>query len=143
MEFFRRINQRTLLLWSLLLSLSLLCAQGVGLHAHSVGHGHDERQNHIDAADWVEDHAYMGKAHFVHDRSHNDHHDGSASEIDLSPNGLLKNFQNIFVLALIVFFIAVVTSLCSRHLIRRNRENEFTPHRYYTLSPPLRAPPQH
>jgi len=144
MEFFRRINKRTLLLWSLLLCLSLLCAQGVVLHVHSMDHGHDDQQSHIHAADEANDHAHMSKAHFTHDTSHNDHHDSVASEIDVSPDGLLKNSSNnIFAIALISFFFILVMFVPSQRLIHCCRESKLILHRNYVLSPPLRAPPQH
>lgn len=144
MEFFRRINKRTLLLWSLLLGLSLLCAQGVGLHVHNVDHGHDEHQSHVHATDEADDHAHMSKAHFTHDTSHNDHHDDVASEIDVSPDGFLKNSSNnILAIALIAFFFILVLFVSSRQLVHCCRESKLILHRYYLLSPPLRAPPQH
>jgi len=144
MEYFRRINKRTLLLWSLLLSLSLLCAQGAGLHVHSVDHGHDELQSHIHGADEADDHTHMSKAHFTHDTSHNDHHDDVVSEIDVSPEGLLKNASNnIFSIALFTFFFILVMFVSSRQLIYCRREGKLILDKYYLLSPPLRAPPQY
>lgn len=144
MEFLRRINKRTLLLWSLLLCLSLLCAQGVGLHVHSMDHGEDHHQSHIHAADEANDHAHMSKVHFTHDISHNDHHDSVVSEIDVNPDGLLKNSSNnIFAIALISFFFILLMFVSSRQLVHCRRESKLTPNRYYLLTPPLRAPPQH
>jgi len=143
MKFFHRINKRTLLLWSLLLSLSLLCTQGVGLHVHNVDHGHDDHLSNIYAIDGANDHADMSNAHFTHDTSHNDHHDGLESEFDISPDGLLKYTNHIFAIALIVFLVTLVMPVSSRRLIHYRRENDFILHRYYVLSPPLRAPPQH
>jgi len=143
MGFFRRINKRTLLLWSLLLSLSLLCAQGVSLHAHSLDHEHDGYHNHTHAIGEANDHTHISKAHFTHDTSHNDHHDGVASEIDVSPDGLLKHSNTVFAIALVVFLFTLITFVCSRQLLHYCRESKLIPHRHYVISPPLRAPPLH
>ena len=143
MECCRRIIKQTSLLWSLLLSLSLLCAQGVGLHVHSLENGHDDL-NHVHAADLFDSHSYMGKAHLVLDTSHSDHHDSSVSEIDIKPDGVLKKAgNNIFAIALIVFLVTFLVFTSSRQLIFHQREIKLVLRKYYTLSPPLRAPPQY
>lgn len=156
MNCFRQINQRSLLLWSLFLSLSLLSAQGVGLHVHNLDHGHDEHPNeypnesstkyhsHTHTIDEADSHNHLSKAHFSHDTSHNDHHDGTASEVDLSPDGVLKNtHSNIFAIALFAFFFTLIPVVSSGQFMQRCRDNKLTIKEYYLFSPPLRAPPQH
>jgi len=144
MKLFRQTNRHALLLLSLLLSVSLLCAQELGLHVHSLDHGHGDHHSHAHAIDEAAGHAHLSKAHFAQDTSHNDHHDGTVSEVDISPDGLLKNASNnIFAIALIAFFFVLVMFVPSRQLVRCCRESKLTLHRYYLLSPPLRAPPQH
>ncbi len=125
MNSFRQINRRALLLWSLLLSLALLSAHVVKLHVHDLEHGH------------------LSKAHFAHDTSH-EHHDRTISEVDTSPNGVLKNTSNsVFALALFTLFLTLMTFIPSQQLVQCCRENKLTLHSYYLLSPPLRAPPQY
>ncbi len=142
MNSFRQRNRRTLLLWSLLLCLALLFAQGVKLHVHSLDHGHDNHHSH--AINEAGDHGHLSKAHFTHDTSHNDHHDGVVSEVDISPDGLLKNVQNnFFAIALFALFFTLMTFVSSRQLVQYCRESKLILHSYYVLSPPLRAPPQH
>jgi len=149
MTFFRLTNKPVLLLWSLLLSLSLLCAQGAKLHTHNLDHGHNDHPNdyhsHIHSIiDEAGDHGHLSKAHFTHDTSHNDHHDGVISEVDISPDGLLKNANdNVFEIVLFALFFTLMIFVSSRQLVQRCRESKLILHRYYVLSPPLRAPPQH
>ena len=135
-------------MWSLLLSLALLCAQGVKLHVHHLDHGHDNHPNnyhsHIHAIDKAGDHDHLSKAHFTHDTSHNDHHDGVVSEVDISPDGVLKNANySVFALALFALFFTLVIFVSSRQLVQRCRESKLILRSYYLLSPPLRAPPQY
>ena len=129
-------------MWSLLLSLALLCAQGVKLHVHDLDHGHDNHHSHAHVIDEASDHGHLSKAHSSHDTSHDDHHDSVASEIDVSPDGVLKNSNTVFALALIVFFITLMIPASLRQRVHHRRENDFILHRDYALSPPLRAPPQ-
>ena len=142
MSFFCQINRRTLLLLSLLLSLVLLCAQGVKLHVHNLDQGHDNHHSH--AIDEVGDHDHLSKAHFTYDASHDGYHDDVVSEIDISPDGLLKSVNShVFMIALFAFFFTLITFISSRQLIQRCRESKLILHRQYVLSPPLRAPPQY
>jgi len=145
MEYFRQINRQTLLILSLLISLSLLSAQGVNLHVHSLDHGHDDHQGHAHAIDEADGHSHLSKAHFTHDTSHDDHHNGVISEIDISSDGVLKKASSsIFAIALIVFLFALLVLTPSLQLIvGRWHERKLFSYRYYSLSPPLRAPPQH
>ncbi|MCF6336458.1 MAG: hypothetical protein L3J84_00695 [Gammaproteobacteria bacterium] len=133
-------------MWALLLSLALLCAQGTKLHVHNLDHGHN---NHLindhthDAIDKAANHSYLSKAHFTHDTSH-DHHGSVVSEVDISPDGVLKNTNNsVFSIALFALFFTLITFISSRQLVQRCRESKLTLHSDYLLSPPLRAPPQH
>ncbi len=143
MDFFRQIDRRILLLWALLLSLALLCAQGgAKLHVHDLDHGHDDHHSHHHPVDEMADHSHLSKAHFIHDTSHNDHHNGVASEIDVAPDGLLKNSNdNIFPITLFALFFTLITFVPSRWLVTYYRENKRVLHNRYLLSPPLRAPP--
>ena len=127
----------------MLLSLFLLCAQGVGLHIHSLDHHHDHKHSHNHATEEMGDHAHLSKAHFAFVGSHSDHHHGIASEIDVSPYGLLKSIDNLFAIALFDLLFAFFTFVCLRRLLRYCRERKLTLRGHYLLSPPLRAPPLH
>jgi len=144
MGFFRRINRPTLLLWSLLLSLFLLCSQGATLHLHTLDHSQDEHLNHSHAADEASDHAHLSKAHYAHDRSHDEHHDAVLSEVDVSPNGVLKKLSNnTLALALFAILFTLLLPAPLRQVVHRHRESRLAPLEHYLLSPPLRAPPLH
>ncbi|NOY70832.1 MAG: hypothetical protein GXP14_00395 [Gammaproteobacteria bacterium] len=141
MNFFRQMNKKTLLLWSLLLSLSLLCAQSVKLHVHNLDHEHNEFQSHSHDTDEVQDHTHLSKAHFVHDTSHGNQHDG-VSEIDISPDGLLnKASSSLVVIALFIFFFTLARFVSLPTFVQLFRKNKLIIQEHYVLSPPLRAPP--
>lgn len=139
----RQMKKRTLFLWVFLLSTALLCAQGVKLHVHSFGqeHDHDQQYSHI-AAEAVAEHSHLSEAHLSTDISHGDHHDEVVSELDASPDGLLKKVSsNILTLALLAtVFILLLPTFYQQTFHRRRDKNSFLPWRYL-FSPPLRAPP--
>ncbi len=134
MDSFRQTNRKILLLWSLFLSLALLCAQSINLHVHDLDHTH--------GADELSGHTHLSKAHFAHDISH-DHHYGEVSELDVSPDGVVKNLNHsAFAIALFVIFFSLIAFVSSRHVHQRRRKDKLI-HHDYLLSPPLRAPPQY
>jgi hypothetical protein len=141
MTFFRQTTKRTLFLWALLLSIALLCAQGVKLHVHSIDHDHDRQHSHI-AAEAVAEHSHLSEAHLSSDVSHGDHHDEVVSELDVSPDGLLKKASsNVVVLALLAaVFTLLLPGLYQQIFHRRRDKDAILPWRYL-LSPPPRAPP--
>jgi uncharacterized membrane protein YeiB len=141
MDFFRRQNKKTLLWLTLLFAVALLSVQSIGLHVHELDHGSDH-QNYIHAADTVaDDHTHLTKVHSAHDSTHSEHHD-DVSEIDISPDGFLKNLTTVFAIALVVYLLAVVMFSVSRLMVFRQRQN-YPLYKYFVLSPPLRAPPLH
>ncbi len=138
MELFRQINKRILLLWSLLLCLALVCAQGVSLHIHIFDH--DEYPHQAHAIDDAE-HNHISKAHSAFDTSHNN---STASDIDIDPDGMLKNTSSsISAIAFISFFFTLIVFVSSRQLVYCRKESDVLLCRYYLISPPLRAPPLH
>ena len=142
MKFFRQINKRAWLLWSLWLFVALPGVQGAKLHVHDLDHGHNDLLNHIHVNDEADDHAHLSKVHSTHDTSHNDHHEGVISEFDFSPDGVLKNADHItFAIAPFVFLFTLLMFVSSQQLIQRCRESKLVLYGYYVLSPPLRAPP--
>lgn len=144
MESIRRINRQTLLVWCLLLSLLLLCAQGVTMHIHIVDHAHDKYLDHSHFIGETSDHSHISKAHLSNDTFHNDHHNEAVTEIDVTPEGVLKNLSNnIIALALFALLLILVLPITSRQVRHRIHKNPSTLYHYYLISPPLRAPPQH
>lgn len=146
MEHFRRFKQWTVVLWCILLSLSLILAQGVTLHVHHQDHDHHTHHHHghdlIDSAHDAE-HSHSSKAHFSLDASHDDHHNEIITEVDVSPNGLLKapGTQVLF-FVFITFVLLLTLPTSTRRAPRHRRESH--PYHYlcYLFSPPLRAPPR-
>lgn len=139
MILFLQPKKRTLFLWTLFLSIALLCAQGVKLHVHSLDHDHDQQHSHITAK---AKHSHLSEAHLATDISHGDHHDEVVLELDVSSSGLLKKVSsNSLTLALLVTVFALLFSaFYQQTLHRRHNKYAILPWRYH-LSPPLRAPP--
>ena len=138
MNFFRKIDQRILFAWAILLSLLILCAQGVKLHVHSFDH--DPHQNHH-SIDNLNDHSHLSEAHLSIDISHEDHHDEVTSEIDACPDCILKQASgNVLVLALLVMALTLFLPGLSRYIFHRHHGVVSIPWRHH-LFPPLRAPP--
>jgi len=146
MDYFRPINRQTLLLWSLLLCLALLGAQEVKLHVHHLDHASNGlyAAQHAHAIDtYAANKVGYHRSSFVHDTSH-DHHGDTVSEVDISSDGLLKNINNnIHSIALFFLFFTLITFVSSQLIVQRCRESKLILHQFYTISPPLRAPPQH
>lgn len=147
MNSFRQINKHTLLLWSLLACLALLSVQGVKLHAHNLDHKPSglfpDYSFHV-IVGHVANEADYHQDFLAHHMSH-DHHDNGVSEIDISPDGLLKSSNNsTYSLELFaMFFVLMALFVPQQQLVQRCRKRKLAFHRFYAVSPPLRAPPQH
>jgi len=134
-----------MILWSILLSLSLVFAQGATLHVHDMDHEHHTHHNHghevIDSAHPAE-HSHASKAHFSLDASHNDHHDDITSEVDVSPNGLLKaSSAHVLFFAIIAFSLLLTLPARVGQAVRYRGDSDLFHYHCYLFSPPLRAPP--
>lgn len=139
MIFPRQITNLTPLLWALLLSMALLCAQGVQLHLHSIDH--DQRHSHI-TIEAAAEHSHLSGAHLSSDISHGEHHNGVISELDASPSGLLKKVSsNIVMQALPATALSLLYPGFYLQTFYRHRDEETTLPWRYLLSPPPRAPP--
>lgn len=142
MHSFRQINKQTLLLWSLLLCLTLLYAQEAILHVHNADHVHVHAvETHTHSATEAAD--YHG--HFITASFVDDHHEGVATEVDISPDGLLKNVNSSshFSIALFALFFILIICSTSQRFVRHWRDSKLILYRFYAISPPSRAPPQH
>lgn len=140
MIFFKRMQKRTLFLWIILLSITLLCAQSVKLHVHSFGHDHE--QQHSIAPEVMTEHLHQNGIHLTTDISHADHHDEVISEQGLNSQALLKKIASYG--PMLAIFIIVFTFLLHNFnviTLRRRRDKDVITVRRYILSPPLRAPP--
>jgi len=141
MILFRQTKKRTLFLWTLLLSVALLCAQGVKLHVHSIDHDHDRQHSHI-TAEAVTEHSHLSEVHLSSNISHGDHHDEVVSEHDASPNGLLKKASsNVVMLALLATVLSLLFPGFYQQTFHRRRDKDAILPWRYLLSPPPRAPP--
>lgn len=138
MQYLRKTKKSTLYLWVALLSLALLCAQGVKLHVHSLGHDH---HNHHDQL-LVDGHTHVSIAHLSLDDSHVDHHDQVIYESDASPDCMLtKIFNNIPLTALLTLLFVLLLSGIRRHTYMRRRDDDCIKARWPHFTPLLRAPP--
>ena len=141
---FHQTNKKTLLLWSFILSLAILCAQGAKLHVHDLGHEHHNNLSHHQTIDDIDDHIHLSKLHFSHDESHTDHSHDIVSEVDVSPDGVLKNsISKVYSIVFLAAFFSFFLFVASQSVIQRRLESTIFLNKHYTLSPPLRAPPQH
>ena len=140
MIFVRDIQKRTLILWVLLLSIALLCAQGTKLHVHSFAHDHEPHQSI--APELATEHLHQSSIHLTTDISHADHHDEVVTEQDANPQALLKKVSG-YGPMLAIFIIAFAFLLHSFNVIKLyyRRDTDLILTRRYILSPPLRAPP--
>jgi hypothetical protein len=150
MKFSRKAQKSTLYLWVILLSVTLLCAQGVKLHVHSLDHDHDHHHGHANLSVTEENlhienkHTHLSIAHLSTDDSHIDHHDEVISESDACPDCLLTKIaaKTPFMALLAILFTLVLSELFRYTLNRRVDEDEPVPSRRYHLTPVLRAPPR-
>jgi hypothetical protein len=150
MKFSRKAQKSTLYLWVILLSVTLLCAQGVKLHVHSLDHDHDHHHGHANLSVTEEnihienEHTHLSIAHLSTDDSHIDHHDEVISESDACPDCLLTKIaaKTPFMALLAILFTLVLSELFRYTLNRRVDEDEPVPSRRYHLTPVLRAPPR-
>jgi len=141
------MNKQSLLTWVVLLSISVLCAQGIGLHVHSMDH---EQDGHMVLATSMGDfsktshnHEHISKPHSSLDSSLIYHHSDVSSSIDISPDGLLKNTNNnIFSIDVLAFIFILIMLTPARLILHRIQEPTIKLRNHYILSPPLRAPPQ-
>jgi hypothetical protein len=141
MIFFRRAIKRNLFPWVLLLSVALLCAQGVKLHVHSIDHAHNQQYGHI-TIDAAAEHSHRSELHLSHDVSHVDHHDEVVSELDVSPDGLLKKVSSkVVMLVLLATLLSLFLFGFFQQILQRYRDGDAILPWRYLFSPPLRAPP--
>ena len=125
----------------ILLSL-LVMGQGVTLHVHDLDHSHSHHQQVIDEAEYHDHHS--NNLHYAIDGSHADHHDESVTEIDITPNGVMKLVISQVLIAFALIFYLLILPIRSHFLGRVHFANDLSLVKYlcYLLSPPLRAPPQ-
>jgi hypothetical protein len=136
----RKMKKRTLYLWALVLSISLVCTQGVKRHVHSLDE-HNQQHSHITAEAPVE-HSHLSKVHLSIDDSHRDHHDKVIAEFDASLYGVLKKVSNsVLTLALFTTLFIFFLSDFYPQTFHRLREKSTILLWRYRCSPPLRAPP--
>lgn len=134
------MHKRTLFLWILLLSITLLCAQSVRLHVHSFGHDHE--QQHSIAPEVMTEHLHQNGIHLTTDTSHAEHHDEVISEQGLNLEALLKKIANYGpMLAILVMVFTFLLHNFNVITLHRRRDKDVITIQRYILSPPLRAPP--
>lgn len=143
MLIFSHPKKRVLFLWTLLLSMAMLCAQGVKLHVHDLDHHHQQNQQHSHTVAEVDaEHSHFSIAHLSTDTSHIDHHDELVSELDVSPDSLLQKISNsVLPLVLFSFVIILFFAVFFRPIAYLYQGNTASSPWRYLFSPPQRAPP--
>lgn len=140
MNYFRQTKKQTLFLWILLISIALLCAQGVKLHTHFLDHEHNQQHSH-DSIGVTAEHAHLSDSHLSTDVSHGDHHGEVVLELDASPDGVLKKGSSS--VPMLALFAAILSFLLFNFapLALQRRGNDITIPQQFFISPPLRGPP--
>jgi len=109
MYILRKTSQSNLYLWVFVLSVALICAQGVTIHIHAVDHDHLKLHNHhhdsLEDQQTIADHTHFSIAHLSSDTSHGSHHDQIVYENVACPDCLLLKVANE------TPFIALLTAL--------------------------------
>lgn len=136
---FRQMKTHTLSLWVLLLSMALLCTQGVTLHVHSLDH--DQQHSHASSGA-ATGHSHLSKPHLSTDVSHAAYHNEIVSELDISPDTLQKKVSgSVLTLVLLVAVQVLLFPGFFQRLFHRHRDRNVVFSWRYLFSPPLRAPP--
>lgn len=141
MNYYRKLNNTTLFFWVMLLSIALLCAQGVKLHVHNLGHEHGDQHTHDSIQTTAHDH--LSIAHLSTDVSHSDHHTEVVSESDACPDCLLTKITNKTpFMALLVILISLALFGLYQITFSRRCDDKIIFYWRCHLIPPLRAPPR-
>ena len=149
MIIFNQITKPALYLLTLILSVAIVCAQGVRLHVHSLDQDHNhelQQQSHTTTETLKQftqqQHSHPEKIHPASDISHSDHHDQVISELDVSPDAFLtKIISNILILAILSSIFTFLPVNFYQQLLQRYRKETVIISQRFLFSPPLRAPP--
>ena len=126
---------------ALLLCLMWLFVQGAKLHVHYQDCGHVPAVNGL-ASNSFEQHPTHARVHLVTDSAQHSHDMTGLSELDLSPEGLLKNLAGLGELLLAVIGVCLLL-LPLFAPIRWQPPRQAAPQPWrYIHCPPPRAPPQ-
>lgn len=143
MDLFRRTKKSTLYIWVILLSIALVCAQGVKLHVHAIDHDHHQQHNHDSLLDQfpTAEHTHISITHLSADASHSNHHDQVIYESDACPDCLLTKISSKLPLtALLAVLFMLLLGVFRQTYVRRREVFVFFSRRCH-FTPPLRAPP--
>jgi hypothetical protein len=142
MAMFWQRNKKTSLFLIGLLSITLLCAQSVQFHIHTVDHAPVQEFGHgsilIDSK-----HDHPASMHLSIDTSHVDHHDLVVNEMDVSPDTLVRQSSidvpsmDLLILLFTLFFLGIF----ALYIIRIRHIDGLLPRRRFYFVPLLRAPP--
>lgn len=142
MALFRQHNKTTFLILIGLLSITLLCAQSLQFHIHSLDHGPVQEFGHesilIDSK-----HDHPASMHLSIVTSHADHHDFVVNEMDASPDTLVRQSSinvpsmDLLILLFTLFFLGTF-ALCIARILHIDG---LLPRRRFYFVPLLRAPP--
>ena len=135
------MKKRSVVLLTVFLSVALLCPPEMKLHIHNFKHNHVSQHENILSEGFIE-HSHVSKAHLSVDNTHLDQHNAVMSEVDISPDGLLKKMSgDVFTLFLLVSVLVLLLLSSYQYIFqfRRNDKPYFSSR--FLKSPPLRAPP--
>jgi len=117
--------------WLLAAAILLLTVLPAHLHLH-----------HVDTAA-NQSHEYVIDWHFIADDIATDHHE-NVTLLPAAPDGLIKKLGDHPLLAtVLILLIVFVLPTAIRTLQLRLSNHHHVPASFYTIAPPLRAPPLH
>ena len=125
-----------------LLSITLLCAQSLQFHIHSLYHGPLQEFGHESILSNSK-HDHPASMHLSIDTSHADHHELVVNEMDASPDTLVRQSSinvpamDLLILLFTLFFLGIF----ALYIIRIRHIDDLLLRRRFYFVPRLRAPP--
>ena len=144
MNYFRQMNKKVRTIWFLILTISILLAQGIKYHIHSIAqeHHHSIDSTH-DSIEKLPEHFHFTQVHSANNNHDNLEHDNTL-EFEVKSNGILNKISVLsFLLDLLFILVSFTIFINLSHATIRYRRNHkaFLSYWRYLLAPPLRAPP--
>ena len=131
----QKTAKRFSLLWIGYLAFALISIQSANLHFDIYDHHHHSSDMEIS------EHQHASVTHVCTSVCDSDHAHDSTTEVNITPEGVIKNLSNSLAAVLMIWMIVLLFQ--RRHItLSKHRNNDLLPRLWRsTLRPPLRAPP--
>ncbi|TDY02854.1 hypothetical protein [Thiohalophilus thiocyanatoxydans] len=97
--------------------------------------------HHLDDA--ASEHGHVVDRHFLTDIGSHGETGSDSTPLKSGPGTLVKKFSDLSLDVALLMVLVLLLPLTGRTLSRARKQFTLRPPRYYSLSPPLRAPPQY